>query len=120
MGLTMEFNKTTGTIKGRKPNIVFRKLPDTGNEPRYQGNINKSAMVLIRKAFDSTEGLEVVFSDKHSFIGFKPTRSKKLKTWFGATELFRELKLIVGQRYELTECKGVKRLLVIDSNEFNN
>lgn len=115
----MEFNKTTGTIKGRKPNIIFRKLPDTGNEPRYQGNINKSAMVLIRKVFDSTEGLEIVFSDKHSFIGFKPTRSKKLKTWFGATELFRELNLETGKRYELTECADVKRLLTINSDEFN-
>ncbi len=116
----MEFNKTTGTRKGNKPSITFRSLPDTGNELRYHGAINKNAFDLMRETFPKSSGLEVVFSDQHSIIGFKSVPDKELKKYFGATELFESLKLVTYKRYKLTECPDTKGLLIIDSNEFKD
>ena len=116
----MEFNKTTGKRKGNKPSITFRTLPDTGNGRRYQGAINKNGFELMLKTFPKLCGLEVVFSDKHSIIGFKALPGKNLRPWFGATELFESLKLVTYKRYKLTECPDTPGLLIIDSNEFKD
>ena len=113
----MEFNKElSGKRSSKGPSVVFRKLADTGNSDRYQGSINKAGVELIESIGGEFCKLQILFSDQHKFIGFKPLYQEKgASNVFGATELFKELPLVIGNHYELKLSEGVA---VIDSNEF--
>ena len=119
----LKFNKQlTGQYQGNEPSVIFRKLPETGNNARYQGSINVKGVELIKSLSPDYKGLKVVFSDLHPIIGFKPLEEKGVKAIFGATELFRSstLNLVIGKRYKLTVNNSESNdiLLVIDSNEY--
>ena len=116
----LKFNKElTGKRQGKYPSIVFRKLADTGNEARYQGSINKKGVELIKLNAGAYIGLKVMFSDDHSIIGFEAiTKEKGVNSVFGATELFKELNLVVGKHYDLTY--SGESLFTIDSDEFKD
>ena len=111
----MEFNKTLSSKQcGKNPTVIFRKL--TGDRDRYQGSINTSGIKLIEDLKGTFAGLQIVFSDLHSFIGFKPMYQQKATTkCFGATELFSNLPLVVGKHYTLKLSDGIA---AIDSAEF--
>jgi len=113
----LEFNKELiSQRQGNGPSVVFRKLADTGNEPRYQGSINTNGAALMKKLSPSCLTMQIVFSDQHSFIGFKPLNDDNGVKWvFGATQLFKKLKLVVGKKYAL---KVNGDIMVIDSNEY--
>ena len=119
----LTFNKTlTSKRQGSDPSVTFRKLPDTGNEARYQGSINTKGIKLLKSLVDGYTGLQVVFSDLHPMVGLMPltSESKGVKSAFGATELFKNLNLVVGKKYTLVVSKDSERqssLLVINSNE---
>ena len=118
----LTFNKQLSSKRqGNAPSVIFRKLPETGNNDRYQGQVNTLGVNLIKSLAPNYEGLKIVFSDSHSIIGFKPVEDKCVKSVFGATELFRGLNLVVGKKYKLTKVEepndaGV--LVTIDSDEF--
>ena len=114
----MIFNKeVTKKRQGKKAGVIFRGMPDTGNEARYQGNINKNGQILIESLGLNHKGMSVVFSDEHSIIGFKPlTKSKGVKFAFSATQLFKNLNLIVGKSYNL---EIIGDYATIDSDEHN-
>ncbi len=113
----MEFNKKTSrkNISNGKPTIVFRKL--TGDKARYQGSLNISAQEALTELIDGSLDFNILFSDRHNFIGLSPFSSEnKYKTTFGATELFGKLNLLTGKHYTLLIDDGVG---VINADEFN-
>lgn len=115
---TLKFNKVlTSQRQGNEPSVIFRKLADTGNNNRYQGSINNSGASMIKELMPLCNSLQVVFSDKHSAIGFKPLNDKTGCKWvFGATQLFKSINLVTGKKYKL-EING--EYAVINSEEHN-
>ena len=113
--MNMKFNKTLSSKQcGKNPTVIFRRL--TGDRDRYQGLINTSGVKLIESLNGAFIGLKIVFSDEHSFIGFKPLHEDKgVSKVFGATELFSSLPLVIGKHYTLKLSDGIA---VIDSAEF--
>lgn len=117
----LEFNKElTSKRQGNAPSVIFRKLPETGNNNRYQGSINVKGVELIKSLAPDYQGLKIVFSDLHPTVGFKPVEESGVKTHFGATELFKNLNLVINKKYKLTVNNSESNdiLLVIDSNEY--
>ena len=116
----LTFNKVQSKKAGGQvsDSIVFRKLKAINDKDRFQGNINKKGMDLISTINGDFSGVQILFSDEHAYIGFKPLEFKdKARASFGATELFRELNLKTGMHYDLTINGDVA---IIDSNQFNN
>ena len=115
-GLT--FNKSlTNQRASNNPSVSFRKLAETGNSDRYQGSLNTSAYRLLKEMNPLYTSIDIVFSDDHSIIGFKPLDDDSgYKPTFGATQLFKNLNLAVGKKYTL---KIQGDYAVIDSEEFN-
>lgn len=114
----MNFNKSVSK-KGSQtaPTVVFRELKRLSSNRRFQGNISAGGMELICSVVGSIKGIEILYSDEHSFIGFRHCiDNRKYKNVFGATELFSSLSIEVGKHYELKVIDGVA---VIDTNEFN-
>ena len=113
----LEFNKElTNLRQGNEPSVIFRKLPETGNNDRYQGSINKKGVDLIESLCPDYNGLQIVFSDSHSIIGFIPLKGKGIKSKFGATQLLKNLNLVVGKKYNLIINTDYT---TIDANEYN-
>ena len=121
---TLTFNKKlTNTRQNKGPTIIFIKIPGSGGCDRYQGCINIAGHRLIKSLLNNYVGLNVFFSDEHSFIGFTPSSKGGVKRTFGATQLFKSLRLKVGHHYTITSKyssgSGEEPLIVIDSNEHN-
>ena len=115
---TLKFNKSLSTKRLCKDaGIIFRRLADTGNEPRYQGSVNKNGADLINSIYGYCASLNISFSDEHPMIGFKPLASDSgVMLVFGATNLFKSLNLVTGKYYNLEK---IGEYAVIDSDEHN-
>tara|TARA_R110000764_G_scaffold30687_1_gene70943 strand:- start:13641 stop:14015 length:375 start_codon:yes stop_codon:yes gene_type:complete len=118
--MNIEFNKETKSGKGSsEATIVFRKLKSINSNDRYQGSINSSGLKLMDSIVKSRfYYLQILFSDEHSIIGVKPVRHEsKMSKFFGATELFKDLNLLVGKHYKV---KVQGDIITIDSDQFNS
>ncbi|PHR55941.1 MAG: hypothetical protein COA43_14575 [Robiginitomaculum sp.] len=113
----IKFNKELKSNRGsNEPTIIFRKLKRINDNNRFQGHINKKGIDLILTLTSSDNfTVQVLFSDEHSIIGLKPCEhASKTPIYFGATELFKELNLVIGKHYSLTINSDIA---TIDSDE---
>ena len=116
----MEFNKQVVGMQAKTtPSITFRLLEKTGANDRYQGEFNRAGKRLINSTIEKKGGLQILFSDQHSTIGFNRSVKEGTKLVFGATELFNSLNLVIGKRYKLTvtDTSDHGTLLTIDADE---